>query len=76
VVASKLPPLDELVINGETGFLVDALDIDAWQDALFKLCTDKILFESMSATSQKWCRTKFALEVQVSDLQKVYDKLL
>jgi len=51
VVASNLSPLDELILDGSTGFLVSPSDIDGWVDKLKLLITDKKLFLGFDLTS-------------------------
>jgi glycosyltransferase involved in cell wall biosynthesis len=40
VVASAIPPFEELVADGETGRIVPPEDVDAWAEALIELLTD------------------------------------
>lgn len=75
VVASKLTPLDELVEDGKTGFLVDPKDSDAWVEKLFELLTDKPLAQHMGQVGFEFATQKFSIEKQIDAVQKVYRSL-
>ena len=52
VIATRIAGNEELVVEGETGFLVPSEDVDALRDALRKLLTDPTLREKMGIASR------------------------
>ncbi len=76
VVASNLPPLNELVIDGKTGFLVDISDIDLWVDKLKLLLTDKNLNKKMGQTGFDFATKKFDVKSQIQIIEKIYSGVL
>lgn len=59
VIASRLAPLDELVIDQITGFLVDPLSPSAWAAKLFELLSNPALQEKMGLAGHTWCTEQF-----------------
>lgn len=76
VIASNLAPLDELVINQKTGFLIDPKDTTGWVEALITILTDKKLSQNMGLDAYTWCTAQFNLEHQVNTLQNIYQQTL
>ncbi|MFC1854310.1 glycosyltransferase family 4 protein [Candidatus Dependentiae bacterium] len=76
VVASNLPPLDELVIDGKTGFLVTPDDIESWVEKLAKICMSERLRLKMGLEAKIFCCGKFGLEKQVKMLEEIYENLI
>lgn len=75
VVASKLAPLDELVVHEKTGFLVDTHDHAAWAKTLFLLLSNRELQESMGLEAYNFCSQRFGLELYATTIQNVYEQL-
>lgn len=75
VVASSLAPLDELVIDGKTGFLVDPNQKKAWANALENLLTDHKLNQQMGAYAFDWCTSHFNVENHAAIIQTMYQTL-
>ena len=74
VIASNVSPMDEIIIHGETGFLVDKDDEDAWVEAINNV--DKInrakcreRFES-SFTIRKMAERYVDLYKKITDIRK------
>jgi glycosyltransferase involved in cell wall biosynthesis len=76
VVASQLPPLDELVKHEKTGFLVDSSDIYEWAKALKLLLKDESLRKLMGKNALKFCEHRFCLGEQIKKIENIYKKLL
>jgi len=72
VVASNLQPLDELVINEKTGFLVDPKDLNVWKNVLKKLLNDGNLRNFMGDNAYKFCVENFSIQNQVDKIQDIY----
>ncbi len=76
VVASALAPLDELVIDQETGFLIDINNHELWTEKLFLLLTNKLLAKKMGTAGYAFCKKKFNLPEQIKKIEKIYTQLL
>ena len=75
VIASDLAPLDELVINNQTGYLIDPQDIDLWADKLFLLLTDKDLNKKMGEAGYKFCTQHFTIQNQIKIIENIYESI-
>ncbi|HEU4881605.1 MAG TPA: glycosyltransferase family 4 protein [Longimicrobium sp.] len=75
-VASRLPGLDELVDDGETGLLVPPGDPAALADALARLLSDEALRRRMGESAYLAARARFSAAPAVHRLMSVYDRLL
>ena len=76
VVASKLPPLDELVIDGKTGYLVCPADINAWADKLYQLLNNTELRTSLGSQANQFCITHFSLTNYYKKIATIYKQAL
>ncbi|MFH1832158.1 MAG: glycosyltransferase family 4 protein [bacterium] len=76
VVASCLAPLDELVIDEKTGFLVDPKAIDIWVQKLTLLLINQAYNKHMGQQAYEFCRVNFGLEMHISKIEKIYEKIL
>lgn len=75
VIASNFSPLDELVVQGQTGFLIDPGNINSWVDKLFLLLTEEDVNKKMGDSGYKFCTTNFALKDQITIVEKIYSNL-
>lgn len=75
VVASNIPPLDELVINGETGFLVSPHDQKGWELALKTLLVDRTQAARMGRAHYDFCISHFAQKHHVDQMTSIYQSL-
>ncbi len=76
VIASALPPLDELVIDGKTGFLVPPNDIDAWVEKLIALIKNQALNQAMGLEAHRFCTTSFGFEQYNKTIDSLYAHIL
>ena len=74
VIASALAPLDELVVNNQTGYLVDPNDINAWTDKLLLLLTDKDLNKKMGDAGYNFCIQHFTVNAQKKFIENIYEQ--
>lgn len=74
VIASNLAPLDELVINNKTGFLIDPENIDLWADKLILLLKDRELKEKMGEAGHEFCVRHFTIQNQIKIIESIYQK--
>ncbi len=74
VIASDVPPLDELVEDGVTGFLIPPHDVAAWADALQSLMYDFELAHLMSLAGRENVENKFSLAQQAKKVDQIYSQ--
>jgi glycosyltransferase involved in cell wall biosynthesis len=76
VIASHLKPLDELVINTQTGFLLDIKNHEKWVEKLHTLLINKKFNQKIGERAFEFCNTHFNVCDQVKKVETVYGKLL
>ena len=72
VVASNVGGLPELIVDGETGFLCELDDIDAFTDRTRALLTDDDLHARMSAASRQRAEDAFDIDKIVPMYEDYY----
>lgn len=75
VVASNVPGTDELVVDGQTGYLVDGEDVNAYAGRLSGLLTNHTLRREMGRSAQKQARDHFSLEPLVTAHLSLYESI-
>lgn len=70
VVATNVGGIPELVLDGETGFLVQPGDAEGLADALERLIKEKDMRERMGISGRKRVEDFFDIEGKVSELEK------
>lgn len=75
-VASRLPGLDELVDDGETGLLVPAGDPAALADALGRVLGDEALRRRMGEAGMRAARERYAVGPAMQRVMGIYDRVL
>jgi L-malate glycosyltransferase len=75
VVATTAGGIPEVVVDGETGFLVPPRDHEAMAAALVRLLKDRELRERMGNAGLVRARRKFSAERMVQDTVRVYDRV-
>ena len=60
VIASRIAGSEELVSNGETGFLFPSEDIEALRDALRKLISDTVLRQTMGNVARRHMEERYS----------------
>jgi glycosyltransferase involved in cell wall biosynthesis len=73
VVASDVPGTDELVVEGETGFLVPPADAAAYADRIDRLLSDEGARRRMGARALERARAVFSLESQLDSHMALYE---
>lgn len=76
VVASDIPPNRELVIHGETGYLVPVGDRVAFAQFAQKLLLERSLAEQFGAAGRERIRTDFSVEQMVKSYAVSYREVL
>ena len=76
VVASNVQGTNELVIDGETGFLVPVNDVRAFADRVSRLLLDDRLRIGMGARAMARARSEFSLTRQIEAYTAVYERAI
>lgn len=76
VIASRIGGLPELVIDGETGFLCELGDVQAYTEAAHRLLTDDALHASMAEASRKRAVEEFETDIIVPHYESYYKQVM
>jgi glycosyltransferase involved in cell wall biosynthesis len=75
VVATNVGSTNEIVVDGQTGFLTD-LSVDQLSEAVAKLASDSDLRAKMGAAGKEYTLARYGVERLVKDHQDLYLRLL
>jgi L-malate glycosyltransferase len=75
VVASDIGGTSELIVNGETGFLVSPGNVDSLTDKLLVLIKDGGKRTSMGAAARELVKSKFSLDQMTKSIEQKYYEL-
>ncbi len=75
VVASRVTGSAELVVDGQTGFLLPPGDIRTWADILGRLVDDAALRRSMGDAGRRRVLDGFSIEKYVTGVSAVFDQV-
>lgn len=75
VVATTAGGIPEVVVDGETGFLVPPRDHESMAEALVKLLKDESLRQRMGRAGRVRARRKFSADRMVQDTLRVYERV-
>ena len=75
VVATNVGSTNEIVVDGETGFLTD-LSVSQLADAVVKVATNSDLRAKMGAAGKEYTMARYGVERLVKDHQDLYLRLL
>ncbi len=76
VVASRVGGVPEVVVDGETGLLVEPDDVDALANALITLLGDQALRASLGAAARRRALENFTVRHHVAGVEAVYAEAL
>lgn len=76
VVGTKVGGIPEIVLDGETGLLVEPGDARALAEAVEALLADPARRERMGRAGVRMVRGRFSLEAMLDALEKVYEETL
>jgi glycosyltransferase involved in cell wall biosynthesis len=77
VITTKLVgAIPEIVVNGETGFLISNYSTEKYAEAIKKLLEDPLLFKSMSLNSRKRYKEKYTLDINIKNIVTVFENVL
>ena len=74
VIASRVSAIPEVVVDGETGILVDARDAPGLADAMSRLLDDRALRQHMGLLGAARLEARFSIERMVAGTLEVYRK--
>lgn len=75
VVAFDVDGAGEVCIDGLTGFLVPAGDVDAMADAVIRLLQDRTLATRLGAQGRELVREQYSVELMVRKVDELYRRL-
>jgi glycosyltransferase involved in cell wall biosynthesis len=67
VVATAVPGVDAIVVDGETGLVVDVDDFDELVEAVASLLADPLRRRTMGEAARRRCSERFSLDVVASE---------
>ena len=76
VVATAVAGVPELVVEGETGFLVPPANAEALRKALLRIVQMPGAGRDLGAAGRRWVEEHFSLRTMLSQTQNLYRKLL
>ena len=76
VIATRGGGVTDLIIDGETGFLVPPNRVDDLAVAIERLVNDSQLADQLAETGEKRAKTCFTMETNAAKVQEVYQQLL
>ncbi len=76
VVASRTGGIPEVVVEGNTGLLVDPHDVDGLVEALTRLLDDPALRASLGDTGRRRYEGRYMLDRLVTDMLEFYSDVI
>jgi len=76
VIVSPTPGMDEVVIDGEVGSIVDFDAADALAEALRELCVDRSRWQAMGVRAREIAQAHYSTRAMSEALQGIYAELL
>ncbi len=76
VVATCFGGSPEVVLDGETGFIVNPLKVEAFAACMQRLLTDEALRAAMGERGRERIRAQFSLTRQVSQMTEIYQRAM
>jgi glycosyltransferase involved in cell wall biosynthesis len=76
VLATAMRPLDEVIDDGQTGFLLPQDDHVAFADKATELLADASLRHSLAIAGRRWVESRFSCRAHVSRMSALYEEVL
>lgn len=76
VIASKIYGIPEVIVEGETGFMVPPRDVDSLCAAMQRVIENPALCRRMGAAGRTRVESSFSLERMVREVESVYQAVL
>jgi colanic acid/amylovoran biosynthesis glycosyltransferase len=73
VIATRHAGIPDVVIDGETGFLVDERDVERMANHMHRMLTDSELCRAVGAQARRHVRERFSIERHIGCLQEILD---
>jgi glycosyltransferase involved in cell wall biosynthesis len=71
VVATRHAGIPDVVINGETGFIIEEADVDGMADAMIKLAKDPMLAARLGTAARERAVTHFTINHHIEQLAEM-----
>lgn len=75
IVASDVGGVNELVQNGDNGFLIERKNLLQLEDVLKELIEQKLLLKKMGKRSRQQYEEKFTADLMVKKIEKIYGEV-
>jgi glycosyltransferase involved in cell wall biosynthesis len=76
IIVSNAGALPELIINNETGFLVDAFDALEWAETIIKIINNPELANKIAEKAKSYAESNFSINRFVQDYNELYETLI
>lgn len=76
VVSTHIPAVEEQIVDGEDGLLVDVGDVEALAAALERLATDTELCDRLGEAARRKAVESFTWEVQAERMAELYERAI
>jgi glycosyltransferase involved in cell wall biosynthesis len=76
VIACRGQGIEDVIVDGETGLLVEPKDLESLKEAMIRLLTDRRLAEDMGRKGRQVVLSDFTWEKSAQKLLKVYKEVL
>jgi trehalose synthase len=76
VVASRVGGIQDQIADGETGFLVDPQDLEAYGDVVVRLISDPELAERIGREAQERVRSEFLGTRHLAQYLELFERLI
>lgn len=75
IIASCVGGVKDIIINNETGFLVEPNNINEWHAKLSRLITNSSLRKKLGENGKKLVKSKYDSTIIAGEIEKIYKKL-
>jgi len=76
VIAANAGALPELIVDGESGMIVEPLDAQAWAAAIVRLMRDSALAKKLADNGENRALKLFSIERFVAEHEKFFEDVL
>ena len=76
VIVSNVGGHPEVVVNGESGIVIEPENQNQIKDAILKLLEDNKLRKSMGIRGRNFIRENYEVNLNFNDIEKIYKKIL
>ncbi len=76
VVSTRHAGIPDVVLEGETGFLVEERDLSGMADRMLRFAVDPALAEKMGEAARRWIESEFSTAKRVGNLWKIIESCL